>query len=91
MKPKYNPRLARPTNCGIEYDHEAIPASKPTHALCGSMAKIDVLIDRLSKGEELHHPDDEKQTCSKIEEERTKRLCAVLIKGSRIKSLSDLD
>lgn len=91
MKPKYNPRLARPTNCGIQYDHVEISTSKPTHALCGSMDKINVLIDRLTKGEILHHPDDEKRTCTKEEEERTKRLCAILIKGSRIKNLSDLD
>lgn len=91
MKPKYNPRLARPTNCGIQYDHEPTPADGPTHANPGSMAKIDVLIERLTKGQELHHPDDEKQTCSRVEEERTKRLCLILVKGSRIKSLSDLD
>ena len=85
MKPKYNPRLARPTNCGVRYDHIATPADGPTSAEAGSMDKINVIIDRLSKGKELHHPDDNKQTCSYEVQWEAKQTCAILVPSSRKK------
>jgi len=85
MKPKYNPRLARPTNCGIEYDHIPTPPEKPTSAEPGSMDKINVIIERLSKGQELHHPGDNQQTCSYEIQWEAKQTCAILVPSSRKK------
>ena len=84
-KPKYNPRLARQTNCGIQYDHEPTSADGPTSAEAGSMDKINVIIERLAKGQELHHPGDNQKTCSYEEQWEAKQTCAILVPGSRKK------
>ena len=55
----------------IEYvqhdlDFEPYEECQPTGAFPGSLEKIQVMCERLAKGQDMHHPDDAK-TCASIE------------------------
>jgi len=49
---------------GFDYDYQGVPCTTPTSARPGSLEKIAVLIERVERGESLHHPDDNKQSAS---------------------------
>ena len=54
---------SRPNSCGFPYDYVPGMPAEPTSHKVGSWGRLEVMRLRAEAGEELWHPDDEKQRC----------------------------
>ena len=63
----------------LDQDNEVDPPlpSIPTHYLCGTQEKLDVMRQRVERGEAVFHPGDSKQMVSDTHSERLLRLALV--------------